>query len=35
LQIIQQPGQPVRVLFRGVWLREDASPWREKALTSD
>jgi len=24
LQIIEEPGQQVRVLFRGNWLREDA-----------
>jgi hypothetical protein len=26
LQIIEEPGRQVRVLFRGIWLREDPGP---------
>ena len=32
LQIIEEPDQQVRILFRGVWLREDAVPRRERWL---
>jgi hypothetical protein len=32
LQIIEEPDQHIRVLFRGIWLRGDAvqhAPWRD------
>ena len=32
LQIIEEPGEQARVLFRGIWLREGANPRVEHRL---